>query len=153
MRRTEHLEIVKVDLGQNPQAPGTEDRLSEVSRLLDQERAARLRAEQILEDAGIAILEFGGDDWVRFATREAITALDQPVESLIGRTWDEIAPLLLDPDVLGRIKRPTPPAKSNWAGQVLGEANAWVKVRPNLFCGGLTVYFRNFAREVRRDGK
>lgn len=132
----------------SPQVIPTEESLNEIKRLLEQERAARLRAEQILDDAGIAIIEFGSDNRVRFATREAVTALDQPMENLIGRRWDEIAPRLLDPAVLGRIKRLTPPAKSNWVNQALGEVNAWVKVRPDPFFGGLTVYFRSFARDA-----
>jgi PAS domain S-box-containing protein len=114
------------------------------------ETAVRARTQQLLSESGVGVLEFDPVGQLRFATREAQTALNASGDHLCGKTVQEILPKLLQPSTLERIARPLPHAKSTFTERELGVVKSWIKVRPDHPDGGLTFYFRSFNLEQRQ---
>jgi PAS domain S-box-containing protein len=114
------------------------------------ETLVETRVQRLLSEAGVGVLEFDPAGQLRFATREAQTALAASGESLSGKTIQEILPRLLSPNCLERISRPLPHAKSTFTERELGVVKSWVKFRCERPDAGLTLYFRSFNLEQSR---
>jgi PAS domain S-box-containing protein len=99
----------------------------------------KTRADQMLQDAGIAVIEFNADHRLQFMTREAQTLLGSSLR--VGQTWSEVVSALFEERIIERLGEPTPPAKASFTELELGAIQASFKVRPNLH-GGLTIQVR-----------
>jgi PAS domain S-box-containing protein len=99
----------------------------------------KTRADRIIGDAGIAVIEFSADHRLQFMTREAQTLLGSSLRA--GQAWSEVVSALLEERTIERLREPTPPANSSFTELELGPIDASFKIRPNIH-GGLTIYVR-----------
>jgi PAS domain S-box-containing protein len=99
----------------------------------------KTRAEQMIQEAGIAVIEFNADHRLHFMTREAQTLLGPSLQ--VGQPWSEVLRVLLEERTIERLGEPTSPANASFTELELGPIQASFKVCPNRH-SGLTIYVR-----------
>jgi PAS domain S-box-containing protein len=121
-------------------------RESERAMILQTEEALRAETQRILSHAGVAIIEFDASRRLSFMTREAQATLGTNSATLRGCPFEEVLPQILSTQNLEQLCEPPMPARGHvpmsTTERELGALEAWVKVRPQAFRDGMTLYFR-----------
>ena len=132
-------------------------RESERAMILQTEEALRAETQRILSNVGVAIIEFDASRRLSFMTREAQAALGTQALSLRGRPFEEVLPQILSAEHLEQLCEPPTPARGyvpmSATERELGALEAWVKVRPQAFRDGMTLYFRGAPQRSIIEGQ
>ena len=131
-------------------------RESERIMILQTEEALRAETQRILSNVGVAIVEFDASRRLSFMTREAQAVLGTQAVFLRGRPFEEVLPQILSAEHLERLCEPPTLTRGHVpmsaTERELGALEAWVKVRPQAFRDGITLYFRGAPQRPSMEG-